>query len=117
MATLTTSGVMLAVRASIAETLGLDDDAISPDAGLAADMGAGCFELIEVIRRIHGKLGVRLTLAEIGAHGHLQGAPMDPEARRWLHDDALMIEAEDTCGRCTVGDLMAAVSDRLSAAR
>jgi acyl carrier protein len=117
MATLTTNGVLQAVTASIAETLGLDDDAVSPDARLAADLGAGCFELIEMLRRIDSRLGVRLTLAELGAHGRLRGEPLLPETRPWLRGDALMIEAEDTCGRCTVADLVAAISDRLAVAR
>jgi acyl carrier protein len=112
MAAQVTDGVLLAVRAAIAETLGLDDDAITAEAGLERDLGAGAFELLEVLRRIDEKLGVRLTLGEVAAQGHLVEEAVGLNARPWLQGDLLMAAAENTCRCCTVGDLVAAVREK-----
>ena len=101
---LTEGGVLMFVRAAVAETLGLDDHDVDVDAALGGDLGAGCFELQEVLRRIERKLEIRISVGELAGEA-VGRRNIDP---RWTPEDA-------ACGGCTVRSIVSAVQQRIAA--
>jgi acyl carrier protein len=55
------------VRESVADTLGLDPDAVATSAAVVTDLGAESIELVDILFRIECATGTRLSPDDVGA--------------------------------------------------
>jgi acyl carrier protein len=64
------------VKESLAAALGTDEEEITPEAALSADLGAESLDILDVLFRIEKKLGVKVAMADLTSR--LQG-DLSPE--------------------------------------
>jgi len=64
-----------AVKEAVAEALALEDDEVTPDAAITAELGAESIDLLDVLFRIERATGVKLEAADLA--DHIQGGIPD----------------------------------------
>jgi acyl carrier protein len=71
------SDIEQAVKDAVAEALALEDDEVTPDATITADLGAESIDLLDVLFRIDRTTGVKLEAADLAEY--IQGGIPDEE--------------------------------------
>jgi acyl carrier protein len=76
-----------AVRAAVAEAVGIDETEAEPNATVLGDLGAESIDLLDILFRIERKVGVKISANEIAEL--LQGELSDEE---WEGADGVITE-------------------------
>ena len=71
------SDIEQAVKEAVAEALALEDDEVTSDATITADLGAESIDLLDVLFRIDRTTGVKLEAADLAEY--IQGGIPDEE--------------------------------------
>jgi acyl carrier protein len=83
----TTVDTLEAVRAAVAEAVGIDETEAEPNATVLGDLGAESIDLLDILFRIERKVGVKISANEIAEL--LQGELSDEE---WEGADGVITE-------------------------
>ena len=70
--TMTNDEILAAVRSSVSQSLGIEEDEVRPDATLMVDLGAELIDFLDIMFRIDRKTGIRVKVSAI--RGHIMGA-------------------------------------------
>lgn len=84
---MTTVDTLEAVRAAVAEAVGIDETEAEPNATVLGDLGAESIDLLDILFRIERKVGVKISANEIAEL--LQGELSDEE---WEGADGVITE-------------------------
>ena len=69
---MTNDEILAAVRSSVSQSLGIEEDEVRPDATLMVDLGAEWIDFLDIMFRIDRKTGIRVKVSAI--RGHIMGA-------------------------------------------
>jgi acyl carrier protein len=74
---MTNEKIREAVRTSVAEALGVEEDEVTPDATLMEELGAESIDLLDILFRIERSIGVKIQAADLSEY--VQGGIPDEE--------------------------------------
>jgi len=82
---MTNEKIREAVRTSVAEALGVEEDEVTPDATLMEELGAESIDLLDILFRIERSIGVKIQAADLSEY--VQGGIPDegPDAAQEGH--------------------------------
>lgn len=94
---LTFDGIFGAVRRILVETLGVPEDAVTPEAVLIDDLGAESIDFVDIAIRVERTLGLKLPTREWGAFARRERGqlPMTELAQLLEADHGIRLSAEE----------------------
>src|SRR3954452_794499 len=63
------------VKATLIEALNADDDQVTPDARLQADLGAESIDFLDIVFRLEREFGIKIPRGELFPESIFQGDP------------------------------------------